>query len=172
MAGDVSTLPRLTPGVAVQEVDGDVLVFDGRTLSRLTGTAAEVVRLVDGTRSLRAIADATDLREEQVQHELENLESQGVVEPGAPAPVDGYRRPDHIAACPDREQIVLLDLRDGERHVLSPTASAIWQALTTTGSLSAAVTELERAFPGAPGLADDTERFVAALESQGLLERT
>ncbi len=86
-------------------------------------------------------------------------------------PARAYRRPRHVGAAHDEDQLVLLDLRDGTRHVLSPTASAIWEALMSRGSLPAAVAELEEAFPDAPGLAQDTATFVASLEAQGLVER-
>jgi hypothetical protein len=89
----------------------------------------------------------------------------------SPPVTTGYRRADHVAACHDRDQVVLLDLHNGIRQVLSPTAAAIWDALLATGSLPAAIAELEEEFPDAPGLAEDTVRFVAELEEQGFVER-
>jgi hypothetical protein len=171
VAGELSLVPGLGPGVALHEVEGEVLVFDGATLSRLTGPPAAVARLVDGSRSVRAIARAAALPVEQVHEELARLSSMAVVGLMSLAPEDGYRRPDHVGACPDGDQVVLLDLRDGERHVLNPPAAAIWEALMATGSLAAAVAELAEAFPEASGVAGDTARFVTSLESQGLLER-
>ncbi|WP_217551052.1 hypothetical protein, partial [Pantoea sp. GbtcB22] len=84
------------------EVDGDMLAFDGSTLSRLTGTPATVLALVDGTRSVGAIAQAAAVPEEEALRELAALESQALAEPGAPAPADTYRRPDHVGACHDQ----------------------------------------------------------------------
>lgn len=171
MATDVNLLPRLAAGVTAQDVDGDVLTYDGHTLSRLTGRSATVARLVDGTRSVTAIVRACGLAEADVLEELDGLVTAGVTEPGSPVPDDGFRRPDHVGVCKDGEQVILLDLRDGERHVLSASAAAIWEALMETGSLGSAVAGLEAAYPDAPELGGDVAAFVSGLETQGLVER-
>jgi Coenzyme PQQ synthesis protein D (PqqD) len=171
VAGDVNLVPTPAPGVATHRIEDDVLLFDGTALTLLTGNRAAVARLVDGTRSTATIARATGLPEAQVSDELVGLAAEGLIARGAPAPDDGYRRPDHVGVCRDKEQVVLLDLRDGERHVLSPSATAIWMSLMATGSVGATVAELEQAYPDAPGLPGDVAGFVSGLESQGLVER-
>jgi hypothetical protein len=88
-----------------------------------------------------------------------------------PAVTSGYRRPSYVGAVRDHSQVILLDLRDGERRVLNPAAATIWETLMATGSVSATVTELEAAFPDASGLADDVAAFVTGLEEQGLVEQ-
>ena len=106
---------------------------------------------------------------DEVVETVRGITAADVAEPGET--VGGYRRPAHVGVAHDGDQIVLLDLRDGERRVLSPTAAAIWDTLMAAGSLEATVAWLEDEFPDASGLLEDTERFVAGLEAQGLLER-
>lgn len=88
-----------------------------------------------------------------------------------PAATTGYRRPSYVGAVRDRSQVVLVDLRNGERRVLNPAAATIWETLMATGSVSATVAELEEAFPDASGLADDVTGFVTGLAEQGLIEQ-
>ncbi len=90
------------------------------------------------------------------------------VEPTRPG---SYRRPAYVGAARDEYQVVLLDLRNGTRHILSPTGSAIWETLTATGSLQETVAELQEAFPDTPSLTEDATAFVESLETQGLVER-
>ena len=70
-----------------------------------------------------------------------------------------------------RDLLVLLDVRTGERPVLSNTAADVWRLLAETGTVAAAVAELQLDFPDVTSLADDTADFVAELLAQGLLER-
>jgi hypothetical protein len=168
----LSLVPRLRPGVAIQVIDDDVLALDGADLYRLVGTHAEVFRRIDGARSVRAVADDTlAATAEQVVASVDHLVSQGFLELTDEGPEPRYRRPDSVGVGQDGDVLVLLDLRTGGRHVLSPTAAEVWRLMTATASLRATVAELELDFPDTPGLAEDTAAFVEELESQGLLER-
>jgi hypothetical protein len=107
--------------------------------------------------------------QDEVVEAVRGLVAADKVEPGEA--LGGYRRPAYVGIAHDGDQIVLLDLRDGERRVLSPTAAAIWDTLMGAGSLQTTVARLQDEFPDASGLLEDTERFVAGLEAEGLLER-
>jgi hypothetical protein len=169
----LSLVPRLNAGVAVQVIDDDVLVLDGHTLSRLTGTPGLVLRSIDGLRSVRAVAAAVAATAVQgeVVDAVDGLESAGVLELVDAGEEPRYRRPAYVGVCEDRDLLVLLDLRTGDRPVLSDTAAEVWRLLADTGSVAATVAELEVDFPDAASLADDTADFVAELLAKGLLER-
>ena len=159
--------------MAAQVIADDVLVLDGQKLSRLTGTPGLVLRSIDGLRSVRAVAEAvaaTALQPEVVDA-VDGLESAGVLELVDAGDELRYRRPAYVGVCEDGDLLVLLDLRTGDRPVLSDTAAEVWRLLADTGSVAATVAELELDFPDATSLADDTADFVAELLAKGLLER-
>ena len=172
MVDRLNLVPRLNPGVAIQAIDDDVLVLDGDTLSRLTGTPGRVLHSIDGLRSVSAIAEAVAATAQpaEVVDALDALESAATIELVDVGEGPRYRRPAYVGVCEDRDVLVLLDLRTGDRPVLSDTAAEVWRLLTETGSVAATVAELALDFPDATSLADDTAEFVAELLAQGLLE--
>lgn len=167
MADPLSRVPRLTPGVAIQVIDNEVLVLAGAELTRLTGTLAATMSNVDGVRSARGIADLVGSTAEV----FDDLVSRGILELVDAGQEPRYRRPDHVGVSEDPDVLVLLDLRTGERPVLGSTAAEVWRLLVATGTVRATVAELELEFPGTPSLATDTAAFVSEMESQGLVER-
>ena len=172
MVDRLSLIPFLYPGVAIQVVGDDVLVLNRDTLSRLTGTPGQVLRNVDGLRSVRAIAKAVAATAQpaEVVDAVDGLESAAMLELVDVGEEPRYRRPAYVGVCEDRDVLVLLDLRTGDRPVLTDTAAEVWRLLADTGSVAATVAELELDFPDATTLADDTADFVAELLAQGLLE--
>ena len=173
MVDRLNLVPRLNPGLAIQVIDDDVLVLDGDTLSRLTGTHSQVLRGADGLRSVRAIAEtvAATAQQAEVIEAVDALTSAGVLELVDVGEEPRYRRPAYVGVCEDHDLLVLLDVRTGERPVLSNTAADVWRLLAETGTVAAAVAELQLDFPDVTSLADDTADFVAELLAQGLLER-
>jgi hypothetical protein len=167
VADPLSLVPRVLPGVAVQVIDGDVLVLAGEDLTRLTGSLAATMSNVDGFRSVQVIADLVGAASDAV----DELVSRGIVELVDTGPEPRYRRPDHVGVSEDNDVLVLLDLRTGERPVLGSPAAEVWRLLVSTGSVRATVDELELEFPDTPSLAADTAAFVTEMESQGLVER-
>jgi hypothetical protein len=162
---DLNHVPHLGPDVVLEEVGDDVLAFDGETLTRLTGAAAAVSRAVDG---IRSVADLNRAVGTDVAEAIDLLVEHGLVELEKPSPGPHYRRPDHVGACIDGERVVLLDLATGDRHVLEGGGSTIWELVTSGHSLSAAITQLEDAYPGS-GVAEEATRLVEQLVGLGLL---
>jgi hypothetical protein len=158
VADNLTLVPRVMPGVAVQVIDDDVLVLAGGDLTRLTGALARTMREVDGIRRVRS-------------EEVDALVSRGILELVDGGPEPRYRRPDHVGMSQDPDVLVLLDLATGARPVLGSPAAEVWMLLVTTGTVSATVAELELDFPDTPSLAADTAAFVSEMESQGLVER-
>ncbi len=117
MVDRLNLVPRLTAGVAIQAIDDEVLVLDGDTLSRLTGTLSQVLRGVDGLRSVRAIAEAVAARpsRRRCSRRSTRWTSAGMLELVDVGEEPRYRRPAYVGVCEDHDQLVLLDLRDGER---------------------------------------------------------
>ena len=172
-------MPRIGDGVTLQPIDDDVLTLVGGEVLRLDGVAALTVRAVDGARTVAAIAEdlaaptggpASPTRA-QVVAAFDRLADQAVVDLTDGPADDVYRRPRHVGACEDGDQVSLIDLRTGRMHVLATTAAEIWRLLTETGSLEGTIAELSDTFPDAGDLAEDTARFVEQLCAQGLLER-
>ena len=172
MVDRLNLVPHLTAGVSVQAIGDDVLVLTGDTLSRLTGTPGQVLRNIDGLRSVRAIAKvvAETAQPADVVDAVDGLESAAMLELVDVGEEPRYRCPAYVGVCEDRDVLVLLDLRTGDRPVLTDTAAEVWRLLADTGSVTATVAELELDFPDAATLADDTADFVAELLAQGLLE--
>jgi DNA-binding transcriptional ArsR family regulator len=167
----LSLVARLVANAELQAIDDEALVLADGSLTRLTGTAALVLGASDGVRTLREVADAIGLSPREVMTELDSLADQGLVELREPGPRVRYRKPDHVAACEDGDQIALVDLRDGHHYALSESGAHTWLVLTSTGVLEETVAELEGAHPAATHLADDVARFVDDLVTAGLLER-
>jgi hypothetical protein len=144
--------------VDLQDVGDEVLAYDGATLTLLTGAEVAVVRAADGVR--------------RVPHEemARDLEARGILTLSQPPPGERLRRPDHVGFCQDGDHMVLMDVRSGFQHVLSPSAAEAWWLVVETGSLEEAVATLEEAFPGEASVAEETTTFVRDLVARGLLE--
>ena len=180
MAGDLSLVPRRIDGVLLESVEGDLLAFDGVTLSRLSGATALVMTAVDGGRSVGDIASdlasATgrhvDTLLPEIDAAVDLLVGNGLIElVTRPSPAT-YRVPAYVGYCYDDDRIVLLDLRSGMRHAMDVAGSKLWDLLVSLGSLTAAITELERAFPASHAVGDEAARFAVELVDHGLLLRS
>ena len=171
MVDRLSMVPWPTDGADFQDIDDETLVLVGQKLSRLTGTAALAVRASDGIRSVGDIARSLDVASGDLADAFAWLAAEGLVELHEPGPHVRYRKPDHVGACEDGDQVALVDLRDGRQHALSESGAQIWLVLTRTGTVESTVAELAEAYPDAAALADDTTRFVDDLVAAGLLER-
>ncbi len=165
---DLTGIPLLVPGVALQDVETDVLAYDGDTLTHLSGATAAVARAVDGVRSVADLARDLDV---DAAEAVDLLVGRGLVELGEPSSDQRYRRPDHVGACVDGGRVVLIDLRTGERHVLEAGGSAIWELVTCGHTSSSAAAELDRVHPGS-GAAHEAIRLVEQLVELGLLAAT
>ncbi len=179
MAKMTSTILVVASGVTIERVGHDLLAYDGETLTRLSGSAAVVAALVDGFRSESQIVEEVSVSvgrpTPDVLPEVSSIVGQ-LVEKGLvtlesiPGPRD-FRSPDHVGWCEDGERVVLLDLRNGERHSLDPAGAHAWKLLVTLGSTTGALEHLSTSYPDAPEIASDLAQFAADLVEHGLMQR-
>jgi len=86
------------------------------------------------------------------------------------------RRPDWVAHVLDDGRAVLLHLPSAKRRVLSPEATAIWQAVVASGSAGATpaevTAEVQAAYPGTDPdvIAHDVAAFLDELLATDLVE--
>ena len=171
MVDPLSQVARPADRADFHDVDDEVLALVAGSLSRVTGNAALVLRASDGVRTVREIAEAARLSLDEAASALDALARQGLVELHPNGHQVRYRKPDHLGACEDADQVALIDLRDARQHALSASGAQIWLAVIATGSLEETIAELQDAYPGESGLADHAAHFVDELVASGLLER-
>ena len=174
----MSDYPRVASHVDWLEIDGQILAFDGDLLHLLPGSSAEIWRAVDGDTSTAALAaslverhpEAPDV-DRDVLSFLAELVHRGLVQ-FADQPVgNGFRVPSHVAWTIDEAQVVLADLRTGDRLGLPTTGSWIWQLVVERLPREQLLERLRADFPDAPvEFEADVDRLLATLLERGLLE--
>ena len=168
MSDDGGAHLRRSTGIDAVELDGDVLLYDGRTLQLLEGVAAYLWRSLDGRVTVpelvrTAAADfAAPLQQvdQDVRGFLADLEQQGLVERSideryVPGRAVGWVR--------DGDAVLLIDLATGHRATLTTTGGSLWEALMSDGRLTEAAERLRDQYPDAP---DDLHEVLAVLVGQ------
>ena len=148
--------PVKVAGVAAQDIDDEVLVFDGELLQRLVGSASAIWRNIDGIRSteqiVRDLGEAfgpdADLARD-VPAFLSELEGVDLIrmEPTVPG---RFSVPSTVAWDHDGERVVMADLRTGTRTALSETATLVWLLAGEGLTAQEVVSDLSDSFPDAP----------------------
>lgn len=176
MSSDALLAPALE--VLAQDIDGDLLLFDGQHLHLLAGTAAEVWRSADGSRSAdeivglvtAAVPAASDGVRNDVVQFLDGLVERGLLAVDDEKPSPMLTVPAHVAYAWDGDTVLVLDLRDGRRQALSPTGSLVWELICEHRHLQPVLTAVRAAFPDAPdSLEDEVGALVDDLVDEGLL---
>lgn len=173
--GDVVT-PVKAAGVQWQELDDEILVFDGELLQRLVGSAAAIWRSIDDVRSteqivgdLSAAFGSGPQLAQDVPAFLAELEGAGLIRLEAAAP-GRFSVPATVAWDRDGARVVLADLRTGTRTALSDTATLIWQLAGAGLTSQEILEELSAAFPDAPNsLPADVASALEELVTHGWL---
>ena len=165
-------------GLSELEIDGDILVFDGEQLHRITGSGAEVWRSIKASTSIEGIVcHLQELHpgDRQVRTDvrafIEDLIAQGLVNE-RPSPSDHFVLPAYVAWCSDDNGSALVsDLRSGSRFQLSSVAADIWTMAVVEGAPPDAVEEaLAAKYPDAPDdLGPVITGLLGSLSESGLL---
>jgi len=168
---------RRTATYAAEDLDGDVLLYDGDTLQLLEGVAAYLWARLDGSRTVEelvaAAAQVFAAPAEQVDRDVRaflfQLEIRGLVEPVEDA---GHLVPDTVGWVRDGGEVLLIDLASGRRRTLSPTGASIWEAVADEGTLDAVVARVRDEYPDAPPeLREQVGQLLDELVAEGLLRR-
>ena len=85
--------------------------------------------------------------------------------------LQSVRVPDHVLVRTVDRELVLLNLDNEEYYGLDEVGAAIWDALSASPTIGAAVDGLLEQFDvDRDSLAEDVERLVAELDARGLVE--
>ena len=161
---------------ASQDIDDEVLVFDGEILQRLVGSAAAIWRSIDDVRSTEQIVGDLSAAfgpgpqlAQDVPAFLAELEGAGLIRLEAAAP-GHFSVPATVAWDRDGHRVVLADLQTGTRTALSDTATLIWHLAGEGLTAEEIVAELTAAFPDAPrSLPADVAAALEKLVTRGWL---
>lgn len=172
----LASCPTRSDAVDSVDIDGDVLLYDGKHLRLLAGTAAAIWRALDGGTSvqevLAALAPGDAEGETAVLTFLDELVGQGLIHVLADDALPRYVVREHVAHVADGVQTLLLDAQTGVRRALSESASVIWQITCARPDLRGVVTEVRRTYPDAPAsLEAEVARLLDELVAAGFLIR-
>jgi hypothetical protein len=154
------------------------LVDDGFMLRLVKGTAALVLDEVDGVSTANELAeriaarypdDAVRARSDVLAF-VEELANLGIVDVVAPPPETGYVCPAHVGFVEEGGVGVLMNMADGRRRGLSPSAVLVWELVANLHYRSAVLEELRHRMPDAPAsMSEDVDRLLDDLVSQEYL---
>jgi hypothetical protein len=159
-------------------LEGGHLVDDGFMLRLVEGTAALVLDEVDGVSTASELAERTAARypddaarvRADVLGFVEQLAHLGIVDVVAPPPEAGYVTPAHIGFVEEDGVGVLMNMAEGRRRALSPSAVLVWELVTKLHYRSAVLEELRQRMPDAPAsMSEDVDRLLEDLVSQEYL---
>jgi len=169
----------LTPSATTTtlRVEESVLAYNGDRIHFLTGSAAEIWDLLDGSSTEADITSVLAARHpdpavaQETRRFVAELIDNGLVTESPIPSGNGLRVPHHVSWTEDGESVLVADMHSGVRRTLSPTAARVWVLLVAGYDRTEVSAQLADEFADAPpGFDKDVAQLIDSLLDQGLLE--
>ena len=127
----------LTPSATTTtlRVEESVLAYNGDRIHFLTGSAAEIWDLLDGSSTEADITSVLAARHpdpavaQETRRFVAELIDNGLVTESPIPSGNGLRVPRHVCWTEDGESVLVADMHSGVRRTLTPTAARVWVLL-------------------------------------------